>query len=34
MLDATQIVVSVLGLALIAGVVVFFFGGRRRRPRG
>ncbi|MBP7571704.1 MAG: LPXTG cell wall anchor domain-containing protein [Acidobacteria bacterium] len=32
MLDNTQIVVSVLGLGLMAGVFWFFFGGKRRRP--
>ncbi|HSK08898.1 MAG TPA: LPXTG cell wall anchor domain-containing protein [Vicinamibacterales bacterium] len=31
MLDATQIVVSILGLGLIAGVLVFFFGSKRKR---
>ncbi len=30
MLDTTQIVVSILGLGLIAGVFAFFFGKKRR----
>jgi LPXTG-motif cell wall-anchored protein len=32
MLDATQVVVTVVGLALVAGVFWFFFGGKRPEP--
>ena len=32
MLDTPQVVVSVLGLGLIAGVFWFFFGKKRKSP--
>jgi uncharacterized membrane protein YecN with MAPEG domain len=30
-MDATQVMVTVLGFALVAGVLVFFFGPKKRR---
>jgi len=32
-MDASEIVVTIGGLALVAAVLVFFFGPRRRRDR-
>ena len=32
-MDSTQIVVTVLGFAAIAGVLVFFFGPKKKRTR-